>query len=447
VLGRFDRRLVARQDIHLVFSKLNGLPQDASVYYNGMAAGRVKSMRLQALDDAMLKRLPPFKLYDLDQLPLSDAERTALRDQNLSAEALDQRVREMVRGRNVSVLRLDLAKDGDVARYRVDDEYQITGSLTGDRALAIRSGSGAAVPDGYDTFFLGNSGDIYTDLGKSVEQVRDILNSMAEAVGGDSGPAAIQGQLANFDLFTRRIEETVGGLETEIPETWDAIEARLDAGAKQMDGVGAKLKNIEPDLQKVLNDADKTMADLRGDVDRSLTPVVEQIKEGRKSAKETLTTAAASIAEAREKFPAQIRDARTFVEGLTPSVNKIENAMESAALMLDESSDSTRSVLGGAIAKAQSLEELSFRLKTKPHAVVTPLEGEEEKQLELRWKRALMERQYDELRGEIERMRKDGAEGASLRLMKVEQVLKEIEAVLQNSAAEGDESKKRKEKR
>lgn len=428
VLGRFGREWRGRQEIRVVFTKINGLPTEAPVFYNGMQVGHVKAMKLRRLTAELLQRMPAFTRRDLPSLPLSDDERIAFRESADGDEEFDKKLRELVRDRSVSVLLLDLLNENDAQRFHVDDEYRITGSLTGDRAVAVRSGSGGVVPLQYDKVFLGHGGDIYTDLGKSVAQIRDILASMAEMVGGDSGKSAIHGQLANFDDFTRRLDEATASLETKLPTTWDTLDARIDTGQKQLTDVEGKILKFKPELAKALEDAQKSIAEARADFNKSIGPVQDQLRDGRKSVSASLDEARKLAAESREKIPEQIRDLRAWTEKLTPSVAKIESALDRTNAALSENIDTTRAALQAAVSRAQALEELTFRLKRKPHAVAGNLEPAEEQALEGEWRRSLVERQHAELRQELGRLQNDLKGLDPARSQRVEQLLRGLDA-------------------
>lgn len=434
VLGRFGREWRGRQEIRVVFTKINGLPTDAPVFYNGMQVGHVKAMKLRRLTPELLQRMPAFSRKDLPSLPLTDDERIAFRESTESDEELDKKLRELIRDRSVSVLLLDLLNENDAQRFHVDDEYRITGSLTGDRAVAVRSGSGGVVPLQYDRVFLGHGGDIYTDLGKSVAQIRDILASMAEMVGGDSGKSAIHGQLANFDDFTKRLDEATASLETKLPTTWDTLDARIDTGQKQLTEVEGKILKFKPELNKALDEAQKAIADARADFTKSLGPVEEKVREGRKSVTTALVDAKKMAAEAREKIPEQIRDLRAWTEKLAPSVGKIESALDRTNAALSENIDTTRAALQAAVSRAQGLEELTFRLKKKPNAVASKLEESEERALDGEWKRALIERQHNELRGELGRLQEDLKSLDPARAGRIEQLLRGLDATAEPEA-------------
>jgi len=51
---------------------------------------------------------------------------------------------------------------------------------------------------------------MYSDLGKSISQVKDILASMAEMVGGEERAQAIRGQLQNFEDYSQPIDNGCG---------------------------------------------------------------------------------------------------------------------------------------------------------------------------------------------------------------------------------------------
>src|SRR5438067_54302 len=67
-LGPFWKQ---RQQINVAFDNVGGLTIDDPVRYNGLEIGRVKSLKVLHLDDALIERLPtPLTKRDLDNLPV-----------------------------------------------------------------------------------------------------------------------------------------------------------------------------------------------------------------------------------------------------------------------------------------------------------------------------------------------------------------------------------------
>jgi len=435
VLGNFGRVWRGRQEIGVIFSTVSSLRRDAPVRYNGMDIGHVKKVKIVRVDDAVLARLPVLLAHDLPNLPLTDDEREALRatrDGNL-----DKAARAIILGRTMVILTLDVLREGDTQRYRMDDDYRINGSLMGDAAVDIRTGKGSIVPLANDRLFLGISGDMYTDLGKSISQVKDILASMSEIVGGADTRQAIQGQVKDFNDFTARLENESTAMHEKMPVLWAGIDKQLDGAKVTMSDVEAKLAKLQPRLNEALLSTQKAMVETKDGFAKSFSELHEKIKGVRAEVNETTTGWRKSTAHYRGSIPQQIEQARGWSERFLPVADKIDGVFTRADDQLGKGVESTRSMLAGYIDQATNFEEKTFRLKRWPGTFANaPTDDDAQLQNET-WRKELGRRQFDELRGEMTSLRQMlGAAGADrARTQRVEQILRETESLLDDRGA------------
>jgi len=489
-------------EIRVLFTQVGALRRDAPVRYNGMDLGRVQSLEIIHAARALLSRLAPLTRRDLPNLPLTEEEReqllrvrtagvppapdagetpavrgfrghdpdfqTAGQSQPpagsgvMSPEALafDKKVRALLEGRTMVLLTLDVLSESDSRRFHEDDEYRIAGSLMGDSAVEIRTGSGAPVAVGRDgisphegrgdRIFLGLGGDMYTDLGKSIAQVKDILASMADIVGGEKERATIRGQVQAFESYTGRIESAAGSIETKLAQTWDNLDARLDDGGKTLGDVEAKLKDLRPKVDSALESANKSILEARESLTKSVDSAREKVRSLRKDAADRLGEWRTQAAEYKDSIPPKIRSAREWSERFILTADKIDNFLTRADDQLDKGIASTRATLAGYVVSASELEEKTYRLKRWPSSFARK-PGEEAAQQEKEnrvWRRDLARRQYVELRAELERLRQGLLPSATQasdreRLARVEQIIREADEQLESAAQKSGERRKK----
>ena len=426
VLGKFGRSWRERQEVNLVFNHANALREESPVRYNGMDVGHVKKVQIVRLNPAVLAKLPPFARKDLNSLPLTDAEREKLREKP-DAE-IDAAAREMLDDRSMVLLTLDLLAEAETQRYRLDDDYRIAGSVMGDTSIEINSGAGPVLPPKYENYLLGTGGDMYTDLGKSIEQVKDILESMAEMVGGDSNRKTIQEQLAAFENFTGNMESASDSMLTKLPGMWDDIDNRFKSAGETMTDIEKKIEKMKPELIENLSSAEKSIAELRERTATSVTDVHKRIATYRKDLNEGLAEWKKLAADYRESIPEQVHQAREWSDRFSPTVDKIDMFFTRADDSLNKGADSTLSSLRDLGERAGSLEQMTYRMKRWPWKISGGKDENEARMEMAEYQQDLAKKHYEELRAELERVRTGlgGADsGDRARAGRIEELIRE----------------------
>ena len=481
VLGKFGRAWRGHEEIRVLFNHVSALRRDAPVRYNGMDLGRVQSLKIIRLGPGLLfhasGRLPPLTPRDLPNLPLTEEEREQLArlqiaDSGLriddfgpplpapanpqsaipNPQSFDSRVRALLEGRTMVLLTLDVLSENDTRRFHEDDEYRIAGSLMGDSAVEIRTGCGSPMALRAGRLFLGVGGDMYTDLGKSISQVKDILASMAEMVGGEHERASIRSQLQAFESYTGRIESAAGSIETKAAQAWDNVDTRLGDGANTFADVAAKLKDLRPQVDSAMESANKSILEARDSLAKSVDSAREKVRSLRKDAADKLGEWRTQAAGYKDSIPSKIHSAREWSERFMPTVDKLDHFLTRADDQLDKGIASTRATLANYLVTAARLEETTYRLKRWPASFAHEPDKEAAKLQDLVWRRELASRQYTELRGELERLWQGlsdskAATGASdrERLARVEKIIREVDQQL--DAARKDDGGRMKKKR
>src|SRR6185369_12014489 len=262
IYGKVARVWRGREEIDVVFTSVTSLRPDAPVRYNGVEVGRVKDIRILHLDDPNIHRLPPFKSGDLDNLPLTEKEQKLLRSPQLTPpEQFQEAVVEKLKNRTMIELKLEVLQEGDKNRYHDDDTVNISTTLMGDTSVEITSGSGAPFDAKQKRLMLGHSGDFFSNLAKSVEQVKEILGSVSDVVGQDERES-VRKALRRFDSITERIEKIVKLADDRLPITWNKVDDLTDSAKTNLDKIGNTVAEIQPDVKKTLTTADDAVKDL-----------------------------------------------------------------------------------------------------------------------------------------------------------------------------------------
>ncbi|MGD0093432.1 MAG: hypothetical protein ABSE73_26260 [Planctomycetota bacterium] len=435
VLGKFGRSWRGHEAIHVLFTDVSALRREAPVRYNGMDLGRVQNLKIVRASPGLLARLPPLAKRDLPNLPLTEEEREQLKQlaDDGPGGAFGERVGALVKDRTMVLLTLDVLRDNDTRRFHEDDEYHIVGSLMSDNAVEIRTGCGHPSLPARDRVFLGVGGDMYTDLGKSLAQVKDILGSMAELVNSGEERRAIRNQLQMFDDYTGRIESAAGSIHSKLEQAWDDADTRLGDGVKTLADVETKLKDLRPKLDAALESAGKSIVEARGNFAKAADSASQKVWNTHKEASATLEEWRTQAAEYRESLPSKIHNAREWSERFEPTVGKIDHFLTRADDQLDKGIASTRTALAGYVETGSGLEETTYRLKRWPASFANTPEEESAKLHDLVWRRDLARRQYLELRAELERLREGLAAGKApeqTHLTRVADILRELDAEL-----------------
>ena len=437
-LGRYGHSWHARQEIRVVFSQVGGLRTDAAVLYNGLDIGHVKRVEIVRAGVNFLKKFPPITKHNLENLPIDDAERERLR--KIPDEELDEQARGTVEGRTMVLLTLDVLGENDAQRFRSDDEYSILGSMMGDSCVQIKTGSDAVVPPASDRVFLGVSGDMYTDLEKSICEVKDILGSMADLVGGDKGKQIIQGHLNSFDMLTSKLENMSESIGAKTGNLWGSVDERIAVSKNTLDDLDHRLATLRPKLEETLLNTQKSVEEIRKNAAQSLDNAREKLAGIHKDSDKALKGWEHTIAGYKEKLPAQTHLGREWSERFVPTVDKVDHFFTRADDQLNKGLESTLSMLEGYIAAGAGFEESTYRLRKWPWTFAHKPEPEAAAAQTLSWKHELMRRQYLELREELERIHQ-GLAPASLtdkgRAARIQEIMRESDADLNQYGTKG----------
>ncbi|MGD0094150.1 MAG: MlaD family protein, partial [Planctomycetota bacterium] len=246
------------QEILVVFDNAGALRLDAPVRYNGVEVGRVKGMRILHLDDETIACLPELNKRQLDDLPLRpEALKRELR--GVSDEDFPARCRAALQGRTMIQLCLDVLQEGDVKRYRLDDQVRIVTAVLGDTAVELISGSGSVNVPGSKGMLLGTSGDFFSNLAKSMGEVKEILSSVTDVVGAPERKSFVRAQARLSPIATRldHLASTASGRTEGTFKRLDSLKERvkltLDEASVFPDKVRPQAENTATRLKDSLS--------------------------------------------------------------------------------------------------------------------------------------------------------------------------------------------------
>ncbi|MCW8130173.1 MAG: MCE family protein [Planctomycetota bacterium] len=424
VYGKASRIWRGRQELTVVFTSVTSLRPDAPVRFNGVEVGRVKGIHILSLNEDALKKLPqPFTLRDLDNLPLTESEKTDLRkkvagtslaDEVLKAkkeEEFQAAVKEKLADRTMIELTLEVlpprGKEEGTKRYRVDDQVRISTTLLGDTSVEIASGNGAAIEPNQDRLILGISGDFFTNLGKSIEQVKEILASVSDVVGTQERES-VRKALRRFDTITERIENVVNVADKRLPATWDKIDVLADSAKKDLDAIGETIGGLQPQISKTLTTADEAVKDLQkrlGDLADEARQAVVDVKG---EVKPILEDVHYITGHSKDDFPALVKNAKDLAARLKLSADKLDGVLSTGDRLLQESYPDLRRLILAFRMGAENFKDATDLIKRKPWLIINkpPQESAMEKPLETARKLEEATKRFRELNTELQAIRR-----------------------------------------
>lgn len=434
IYGSVTREWRGRRELRVVFNSVSGLRPEARVLYNGLEVGRVIRMDLVEMDATLVELLPALDDFTLEELPFNDAEREELR--GFAPADLDRAIRKKLVGHGVVMLTLEVLAEGDVKRYRENDHVRVVSTLMGESAVQIISGDGAPITPENPRLLIGSSGDMYGALAKSMNQMKDILNSMGEMIGGggeEGEDTSITQKVTNFSHFTERMEKMADSLSTKLPSTWDNLDEQLDKGRTKTAELAKTVSEKRPGWEKSLRETDESVGKMREDLVKGTDEGRQKVASIRKEADEMLKPLAETVRKQKGTIPNTIRDAREWTERIDSKVEAIGREMTHFDRKLTQGSESVRQAFHGMVGTADRLEEKLWYLSAYPWCFVRSPAGPEAAALDREWRRALMGRHYRELRDELEAAAKEfkpSDRSDQERLERLQQAMRELDAFL-----------------
>ena len=389
VYGKASRMWRGREELKVVFTSVTSLRPDAPVRFNGVEVGRVKDIEIIVLDEGYQARLPMITRNDLDNLPLTPQQRDAFFKRSGPGLEADEEARKAwaqtfsndvlksIADRTMIELTLEVLSpkdkvEGEAAmrRYRADDQIRIVTTLLGDTSVEISSGSSPNPPD-TEKVVLGISGDFFTNLGKSIEQVKEILTNVSDVVGAQERES-VRKALRRFDSITQKIENIVHLADQRLPATWDKVDGLADSAQTDLAEVTKAITSLRPQVVRTLEAAEGAVKDLQGRLgglaDEAKTAVVEV----KGQVKPILDDVQYITSHSKEDFPLLIRNAKNLAERLRQSAEKLDGVLNTSDRLLRESYPDLRRLILALRMGGENLTEATNLIKRKPWLLMNP---------------------------------------------------------------------------
>lgn len=323
------------QEILVVFDNAGALRLDAPVRYNGVEVGRVKAMRILHLDDESIASLPELSKRHLDNLPLRpESVRRELR--SVSDTDFPAKCREALRNRTMIQLCLDVLQEGDVKRYRLDDQVRIVTTILGDTAVEIISGSGARNVAGSKGMLLGTSGDFFSNLAKSMGEVKEILGSVTDVVGAPERSSFAVAQ-ARMGPITERLDHVASLANRRTDATLKRLDAVKESVKKNLDETSAFPDKVRLQAQKTADDLKSGLSSVQdriSEVQAEFKAATEEVSAGVKPIREDVSSVTKKAQPEFDDMRDRLRRVYDLMGGLS---YKVEDARNTAGWFYAES--------------------------------------------------------------------------------------------------------------
>ncbi|HYF50449.1 MAG TPA: MlaD family protein [Planctomycetota bacterium] len=320
--GRFWTALGReRVEINVAFEDVSGLKIDAPVRYNGLEVGRVKWMRVLHLDDTAIERLPALSRRDLHNLPMRPD--SVLKTLRASSDAdFPSLLKQTLKDRSMIELCLEVLQEGDARRYRVDDQVRVVTTVFGDTAVEIISGNGPINKD-KNRLLLGMSGDFFTNLARSMGDVKDILSSVTDVVGTDERKSFERSQ-ERFAPMSEKLDAMAAMANRRSAETAKKLE-------KIGDDVNATLTRTQEILQKMQPQAKETSERVR----EGFAKIQERIDDVQTSANKAFEEISADKNAIKKDVDAAIEQSKPNFEQMRSNIRGVYDVLGGLSLRLD----------------------------------------------------------------------------------------------------------------
>ena len=445
--GKVARGWRKHQEIAVVFTSVTSLRPDAPVRYNGYEVGRVKDISILHLTPANISQLPsPIQIRDLENLPLTDKEQKTLRNYagtpEAAGDAFQEAVVKTLRERTMIKLVLEVLQEGDEKRYRVDDQVHIATTLMGDTSVEISSGSGEKL-NTTGRLMVGQSGDFFTNLAKSVEQVKEILASVSDVVGKDERES-VQKALRRFDTITNHLEKIVKLADDRLPVTWDKVDGLAESAKQNFTRIGDTINGIQPQITKTLTTADDAVKDLQERVGKLADEARGTVVEIKGDVKPIFTDLQYISSNSKSDFPAMVKNAKDLAARLQESAGKLDGVLGTGNRLLAESYPDLRRLILAFRLGAENFEEATDLLKRKPWLIYNPAKDNEANNNAQKNARDLeiATRRFAELSTELQAIRRNMEHAPKDELERIDFILRELNVLSETLKFAGDTTRK-----
>ncbi len=397
--GKLGRSWRGLAELRVLFTQARALKPGAPVLYDGMEVGRIKEVRIVHVGGDLLNNLRPLTKEDRHNLPISSADREAF--DRMPEPEVDAAMRKTIDGRIMVLAVFDVLMERDEKRLREDDAYFVATSKLGDSRIEIVTGKGKPIAPKPGAVVLGVNADLISDIGKNLAQIEDIMQSIADIIGGNAGKALIQDQLKNFEGFTANLDTQTESMLAKVPEIWDGIDLRADQSKKNMDEISEKILAIFPKVDAAIDKTSEAISSMHGNLGKSAQSAVDQLKTYRNLAKDEVSRWRKLSEEYRGKTPARMKELRKTTESALAAAGKLDEMLGRLDAELNLSAKNARATVGLQTESAMALQEVAWQFKKSIGYFTSKYTPEQLSQRHLAWRFDMARTQYAELRREL----------------------------------------------
>jgi len=306
-----------RVEIFIAFEDVSGLRIDAPVRYNGLEVGRVKWMRVLHLDDAAIERLPQLTRRDLQNLPLRPEP--VLKALRSSSDAdFPSLLKKTLKDRSMIELCLEVLQEGDAKRYRIDDQVRVVTTVFGDTAVEIVSGNGAISTE-KNRLLLGMTGDFFSNLARSMGDVKDILSNVTDVVGTDERKSfqKAQERFAPMSEKLNAMASIANKRSADTARKLDKIGDDVNATLARTQDILGKLQPQVNETSEHIRDSFASMQERVDDVQTAAGKAFDEISADKNAIRKDVSEAIDQSAPNFEKMKSNIRSVYDVMGGLS----------------------------------------------------------------------------------------------------------------------------------
>lgn len=350
--GKCQGLLRGRQEQTVLLSHVTGLQPNSAVNYNGVEVGRVRDISIVAVDDALLATMPRVTAEVVDRLPLSLEEADRLKAVADPVE-LDARARQLLRGRTMVVVVLEVGRGAEGLRFRQDDVVRVETTLMGESSVEVSAGSGAPLPEG--RALLGDGSNLVTQLNASMRDIRKLLEKVSATIGEDER-VAIKATVANIRKVTEDLARTSAAVAGAVEENRQAVRESL------------------ADFRASMNEARKTAEELRPEMVGAVGSARKMLESGQAAA----GSAAEMLREARPRLLEALDSFRDASRAAATAIGQVEKLLTSAGGALEENRPAIRRAFADAREASRNIRETSERLRREPWLILHKPSGSQD---------------------------------------------------------------------
>ena len=354
--GKIPSLWRGRLNIRVAFASINTLRTEGAVLYNGIEVGRVKSMSILHLNQAALDKLRTLSKRDLDFLPLPETKRKELR--LVEPYAFDAQCKAALLDKTMIEVALEV-QEGAHRRYRMDDMVRVSSSMLGESAVEIISGSDRLLEPNTEVLLLGYSSDFFSNLSRSMGQVRDVLSAVTDVVSGDERLAFKRG-IGRMDGILDGMNNLTGLAQKRAAPTSKKMAGLDESATRGMDALGKIFQRLQPDASRLfsrLEEARESVGKLAGEALKETERTLDDWKAKGEAILKDARYASSQSAPHVQEMQANLRVLSERLEGLS---GRVDGMTYTAGQVLAQSQPELVRFVEGLKQGGQNLKSLRY---------------------------------------------------------------------------------------